>query len=130
MIVFLGLILLATSWWAGLELEWLHDFFSFLLYFIILLVLAWNYKIHAKWLYCNNDVQVLYYFNLFGYQQVVIKTHGLTFKKNFISYKPQSCFFDNGLSLVFARINQEVGGFGLHLTKNGAVLTPDHIAKQ
>jgi hypothetical protein len=130
MVLFLGLILLATSWWAGIKLEWLNDFFSFLLYFIILLVLAWNYKIHAKWLYCNNDIQVLFYFNIFGYQQIIIETNGSTFKKKWMSYKPQNCSFKNGLSLVFSRINQELGGFGLHLTQNGKVLTPDHIEKQ
>jgi hypothetical protein len=50
-------------------------------------------------------------------------------KKEFLSYKPQSCSFKGDFSLEFSRLNQELGGFGLHLTQNGKVLKPDHIEK-
>jgi hypothetical protein len=125
--VFLGLIFFSTLWWGGLDLEWLHDFFDLLLYVVILVFLAWHYKIKAKWVYCNSDIIVLFYFNLFGYQKVVIKTNGSTMKEEFLSYKPQSCSFNGSFSLEFSRLNQELGGFGLHLNKNGKVLIPDNI---
>ena len=127
LIVFFGLIFIVTLWWAKPDMPWLNDWLDLLLYVVIVVVICWHYKIKASWEYSGNDLAVYFYFNLFGYQKIIVKSGTKAQKKEFLSYSPQVCEFRDKLFLQFTSVNSEVGGFGLYLSSKDEILTPDHI---
>lgn len=125
--VAIGIILLATSWWFRLDLAWLNDAMEILIYLLMLLIIVWNYKIKVFWKYTDQNTFVDFYSNGLGYQKIVVTSGEFSGVKEYLSYKPKEFTFEPSMKLQFSRINNEIGGFGLHFVKNGEILLPDHV---